>query len=347
MNRFLSISVRCLVSSLLLTVAGLYGQATNKAVLDFDGDGRTDFVAVQKLDGSLIWHIQQSQDGYRSIAFGTSSLTDIAVPADYDGDGKWDVSIYRRGTSGNQGHFWILYSSKGEVGVIPWGRSLDYPRATQDFDGDGKADPTIIRKSGDGMVWWTLLSSTGGVSARRFGSYGNYYLRGDYDGDGKADLAVYHTTVDGVTPPYTFIIHMSSTGKVMYQRFGENIDFIIPADFDADGSTDLAVYRYLGTKGDTSAYWHWIRSSDGMYESVNFGLAIGAVPGQVDYPAPGDYDGDGKTDLGVWRTKKYTDIQAELHLFGSKVGYMVLPWGKDDMEILNYKLQVAETAFPQ
>ena len=350
MNKYLFISVRCLVFSLIVTVAAIYGQKNdiNKTVLDFDGDGQTDLVAIQKLDGALIWHIQQSQDGYRSLAFGIASLTDIAIPADYDGDGKWDVAIWRRGVAGGQAHFWILNSSSQAVTVIPWGRPFDYPRATQDFDGDGKADPTVVRaNTANGLVWWTLFSRTGEAAARQLGTYGDYYLRGDYDGDGRADVAVYHATVDGITPPYTFIIQMSSTGKVLYERFGEQIDFVIPADFDGDTRTDLAIYRFLGSGGNKGAYWHWINSSDGSHRSYNFGLAIGAVTGQVDYPAPGDYDGDGVTDFAIWRTKRYTDIQSEFHIFGSKMGYVSIPWGKDDMEILNYKLQVAETAFPQ
>jgi hypothetical protein len=52
---------------------------------DFTGDGRTDFVVFRPSTGS--WYF------LGAIPFGAS--TDIIVPADYDGDGRYSVSEQR------------------------------------------------------------------------------------------------------------------------------------------------------------------------------------------------------------------------------------------------------------
>ncbi len=60
-----------------------------------------------------------------------------------------------------------------------------------------------------------------------------------------------------------------------------------PFDFDADGKTDLSVFR------PSVGSWFINRSTDGFL-AVDFGLA-------TDVPVPQDYDGDGKTDIAVFR----------------------------------------------
>jgi hypothetical protein len=320
-------------------------------VLDFDGDGKSDFLAVQPVnqtkDSVLTWHILQSRDGYRTLDFGNYTIRDVPVPADYDGDGKWDIAFWRRGMfPTGQSNFIVLNSATNSISEIPWGRTSDNPRMTQDFDGDGKADPTIVRKENGKLYWW-VLQSTGGHFVTQFGIDTDYSLRGDFDGDGKADAAVYRNVPSGETPPFLFIIQNSSDKEVRFAKFGTQLDFIIPGDFDADGRTDLVIYRGYGI-GNPNALWYCLRSSDGGYDVVPFGLAFGAINNVVDLPAPGDYDGDGRTDFAVWRMSTDLQFQPEFYVLGSKSkNFFGFPWGLNDMAIPNFDFQVVRTDRPQ
>ena len=66
----------------------------------------------------------------------------------------------------------------------------------------------------------------------------------------------------------------------------------MPADYDGDGITDLAVWR--GATGD----WYIRKSSVDSTTIVQWGSS--AEPFR-DIPTPADYDGDGKADIAVWR----------------------------------------------
>jgi thermitase len=289
-------------------------------VLDFDGDGRTDFSAVQaNPNGNVMtWHNRLSANGYAPITFG-SAATDFAVPADYDGDGKTDIGVWRNTT----GTFYFLRSSDNTAQAFAFGQTLDSPMMTQDFDGDGKADFTVTRYQ-NGNLFWYIHGTTSGFRAVQFGNSKDKPIRGDYDGDGRADIAVYRNTTG--SPANTFFIHRSSDNQVTAMTFGTSAtDKVVPGDYDGDGKTDIAVWR------TTTGVWYYVRSGNGSINAFQFGQS-------ADIPTPGDYDGDGKTDFAVWRRDANQTAVGYFYVQGSASGLSAFPWGNFQMTMLAYAI---------
>ena len=287
------------------------------AVLDFDGDRRTDFSAIQNSGGTMLWHNLQSTNGYNAVSFGLFS-GDTPVPADYDGDGKADIAVWRGGSAGSQGVFYVLNSSNGTFRSVSWGTAGDVPQANEDFDGDGKADFVVTRAVSNQLVWY-ILKSTGGFASQQFGFSLDKPVRGDFDGDGKADLAVYRPA--NLSPANTFFVLKSSNGSLLTSTFGDSTtDRVVSGDFDGDAKTDFAVWR------TTTGVWYWINSSSGLTRAVQFGA-------DTDLPTPGDYDGDGKTDISVWRPNSASNQSGVFYVNGSTNGFSAVSWGQSGMLI--------------
>jgi uncharacterized delta-60 repeat protein len=232
---------------------------------DFDGDRRAD-VSIFRPNSSAEWHWLNSSNNQSSgLQFGNG--TDKPVSADYDGDGKSDLAVFRNGD------WYRINSSDNQFVAAHFGQAGDIP-VPADFDGDSRADLAVYRSG----VWYILNSGSNSFRAEQFGVSTDKPVIGDFDGDGKSDLTVYR---DG-----TWYAQRSRDGFFGAQ-FGINTDKPVAADYDSDGKTDLAVYR------PSDGTWYLLRSHLG-FTATQFGIA-------TDKPVPADYDGDGKTDLAVYR----------------------------------------------
>ncbi len=311
------------------------GQLAPRRPLDYDGDGKTDYSILRFPGGTpnQITYWNRNSQGFSSnqtIAWGDAN-TDFPAPGDYDGDGKDDLCVYRAGASaGQQSFFIILRSSDNTAVFLPWGIFGDQTVA-RDYDGDGITDVAVFRRGASSTApttWFIRQSLNGATRYETFGLSGNGTstfdtpVPGDYDGDGKFDIGVYRF---GLTPANSFIIKRSSDGVVTYTQWGNfNTDFIAPGDYDGDGKFDLAAVR-TGSAG-VPYIWYIRRSSDGGTRIQQWGLSA-ATFAQFDQPTQGDYDGDGVTDISVWRPSASGNNSA-FYTFASLTGTALINnWG--------------------
>jgi len=274
--------------------------------------GRTFFGRWYINDAGAANGVAVSQ-AFRFTIFGETIAPHRADHADFDGDGKTDLSVFRP----SEGNWYILKSSDGNFTVSNFGIGTDV-LVPDDYDGDGKADIGVYR---DGI--WYIAQSQAGIRIAQFGIAGDRPQSGDYDGDGIADLAVWR-------PSDRVWYVLQSHDGFRATQFGLTTDRPVAADYDGDGKTDVAVYRdgawyvqrstagFIATqfglaedkpvigdydgdgKNDLAVYrpstgaWYVLRSSDGGFTATQFGIS-------TDVPSPGDYDGDGRSDLAVYR----------------------------------------------
>ncbi len=286
MNNILTRSgkISVVFACVLLLVVSASAQLSLRKALDFDGDNKADYSVMRPSDN--IWYINKSGGGTVSQPFGSFS-TDYPTPGDYDGDGKADIAVWRD----TDGVWYRINSSTNTFTSVLFGASLDEPVA-RDYDGDGKTDVAVTRRS-NGVMTWYVMGSTRGFFAAQFGAKDDCTAPGDYDGDLKFDFAV-QRPCGGATDPAVFYILKTTDSALLSIPWGFGNDLVVPGDYDGDGKTDIAVAREGVTLND-SITWFIRRSSDSGLIAAAFG-ATG-----TDLLAQGDYDGDGKTDIAVWR----------------------------------------------
>lgn len=210
---------------------------------DYDGDGITDVAVYRRGDfagAQAFWYIRQSSTNTaRIIPFGitgdsTNTFNDVPVPADYDGDGKFDLAVYRFGETEPANTFIILRSSDNAVSFVRWGDFQTDYIAPGDYDGDGKADYAAGRTGTIGsvpMVWWILQSSNGQVRVQQFGLSSDTVTQGDYDGDARTDIAIWRAGATVGSASFFWVFNsLSSTTSTL--QWGVREDFP-PASFDA------------------------------------------------------------------------------------------------------------------
>src|SRR5689334_13843439 len=117
-------------ASKLMVLAALFCGFTFSAagqnvqhIVDFNGDGKTDF-SVGRASGAaaqVTWF--QGINGspiYTAQPWGIG--LDTLIPADFDGDNKTDFTVWR---PGSQAFFYILRSTDNTVNSVPFGINGD------------------------------------------------------------------------------------------------------------------------------------------------------------------------------------------------------------------------------
>lgn len=300
--------------------------AARGTLFDFTGNGKTDWTTlVIPTSGPIFWKIAgnpaapgANQAFIRSFDYGlrTSATSgDTPVPQDYSGDKKTEVAVWRPGAQS------IFYVSQFPLGpgpltlerAVPFGTTGDNPNAVGDYDGDGKIDYTVSRDDGNTITWYSILSSTNTLRAVALGipsaALNFAVVNGaDFNGDGRDELVFFTISGDCSSTPVapcsiTYYANDSANGTgVFVRQFGNfNSDFTItPADYTGDKKADLVAVRQ--TSGPQ--VWYILNSATNAVTATQFGISDTDV--RNDVQVRGDYDGDGRQDIAVWRRANQT-----------------------------------------
>lgn len=279
-----------------LVLPNNWGAALFRYAIDAYADGERSLGQIWLKAQRAYWHAYRTNGdvlGAPRIFLGTMSffgdptMRAASIPtarADYDGDNKTDISVWRP-TAGAYAGWWFLDKSGSPESRFKYGEPGDVP-VLGDFDGDGINDVAVWRPtSGAWTGWWFILKSSGGEIRTSLGWTGDIPAPADFDGDGKTDLAIFRPSTG------TWYWIASSTGALRSKQYGVSGDVPVPADYDADGKADIAVWR--PTAGTWGGWW-FILNSASPERRLKYG-----EPGDI--PVPADYDGDGKADVAVWR----------------------------------------------
>jgi hypothetical protein len=234
--------------------------------------------ATLGLNGTEYRCVATNSGGSATSSAAVLGVVTSLAPGDFDGDGKSDITVFRRST----GTWWLRTASFSASFV--WGGGADTP-VPGDYDGDGIADIAVFRPSTG--TWYIRYSSGAPFAALVWGGVGDVVVPGDYDGDGITDIAVFRPSTG------TWYIRYSSGAPFAALVWGGVGDVVVPGDYDGDGISDIAIFR------PSTGTWY-IRASSG----VPFGAPV--LGGVGDVAVPGDYDGDGKTDIAVFRASTGT-----------------------------------------
>jgi hypothetical protein len=246
--------------------AANWGISTDKIVSgDYDGDQRTDLAVFRRSENSTWYIFNSATNTVRIETWGANNieqaiLFDTPTPADYDGDGRTDLAVWRTTDNLSEpARFLIKHSSTNSGIATQWGSVGDIP-APADYDGDNKTDLAIYRSG----VWWILNSTDNTWSVTQWGLSGDKLVAADYDGDGRDDLAVFRPS------DRTWYVR-GSTSALIYLQFGLADDIPAPGDYDGNGKTDIAVYR------NGTWYINFIGNVNNFVQITQFGLG-GDIP---------------------------------------------------------------------
>ena len=147
-------------------------------VADFNGNGKTDLALARNVgggpSGQVKWFVQYDTSPYgdcaENICQDWGLASDFIVPADYDGDGKTDIAVWRPSDPLGPGYFILESATSTFRQVTPFGDPTDDPTVVGDYTGDGKADPAVFRSTStaqcQNQALWSYLASSGPLNGQ-------------------------------------------------------------------------------------------------------------------------------------------------------------------------------------
>jgi hypothetical protein len=300
---------------------------------DANGDGRSDFVTWYDYDDGrdAAFRFLTGTDGsFKAPArswdtpAGNWTVSDAKLlHGDYNGDGRFDLAAAYGYGDGTMGLWTWLAQADGSYGT-PFRSYKSQPgdwnfsRSTfvsGDFDGDGRDDLTAwydypdgsdklftfrSGKTGHFAAYTTALS----LPAGNWNATAAKLVTGDYDGNGSDDIAVFYNYDSGLARTYTYLSTASGGFSPRVQGWegatwgSRDRTTVYSGDFNGDGRDDLAAW-YDYSDGSDGVHT-WLSGSSGALSTHKASARL--VAGNVDRStmkiAAGDYNGDGRDDVG-------------------------------------------------
>jgi hypothetical protein len=178
----------------------------------------------------------------------------------------------------------------GGYGLVDAQRAFAALNALPAIIGTYTAGAWYLDTNGNGL--W----ESGVDTKRQFGMANDIPVTGDWNGDGTIDIGVFRNIND---VGYWYLDSNGSgswdAGSDQKLQFGKGNDIPVAGDWNGDGITEVGVFR----NADGFGWWYLDSNGNaawdaGIDQKLQFGIG-------TDVPVPGDWNGDGVTDLGVYR----------------------------------------------
>ncbi|MEU1625335.1 FG-GAP-like repeat-containing protein [Streptomyces sp. NPDC020096] len=302
---------------------------------DYNGSGRSGMAAWYAYgDGSVsIQSLLTNSDGTFNPPTGTYSAPKGTwytqnmkfATGDFNGDGQADVAALYGYADGSVTLFTWLSKPGGGFNppIASWSAGpgqWSFSRMTLqagDFNGDGRDDLAVWYNYADGSN--TLFTFTATPQGRFNPPFASWdapsgwngsrvkLVTGDFTGDGRDDLAALYDYADGSVTLFTFpaaptggfnnpIQGWTSTNWGSWDRI-----HLYAGHFTGDGRDDVAVWYDYADGHDGIHTFVSASKGDGTFNTPYQSWNIAA--GNYYYPnmqlVPGDYNGDGRDDLGA------------------------------------------------
>ncbi|MEM9712818.1 MAG: VCBS repeat-containing protein [Actinomycetota bacterium] len=291
-----------------------------RAEVAIDRDGRPDLDFDRAADLAIEYRTAERYDTsshtgpgvYVRVAqreSGTGWATSHLIDAD-PATGDWDLPAGTWFSDGPSGvRFRVVPGTATATGV-----DIEVVvEPTTNVDGDGTTDLLLHRPTGSWNTMPTLASVANGWRPTNFSTAGEVNAPGavavpvSLDGRSPTDVVVHRPGSGSRT-----LVTARGEGSGRWTRTSATVPswvnasgvVVVPGDFDRNSLTDLAFYRPGSSWRSTPVL---LRRDDGGWDAVNRATPSWAnQPGVV--AVPGDFDGDGLTDLmfsrpgGPWNT---------------------------------------------